>query len=73
MNTLDNLLTWGETQLEIILFTVLIITLLFTAFKRAWIAMIGTLVTLAFIAIFVTEPTMLISLAEWVAGKLKRG
>ena len=68
---LDDLLSWGQGQLKIILFIILIITLFVTAFKRAWLAMVGTILAMAFLAMFVSDTTLLIDLAEWFARKLK--
>lgn len=73
MDTINKIVLWGSTQLEIILFMVLFITLLVTAFRRAWIAMITTVVVLSFFAIFVSKPMVLVDLAEWLASKLSIG
>ena len=68
---LDDLLSWGQGQLKIILSIILIITLFVTAFRRAWLAMVGTILAMAFLAMFVSDTTLLIDLAEWFAKKLK--
>lgn len=70
MDSINDLFEWGSNQIDYVLYVVMFVMILFFAFKRAWIALISTIVGLAFLAIFVTEPVILIRLAEWLAGKL---
>lgn len=70
INSLRNLFKWGSTQIEYALFLIMFIMIIFFAFKRAWIALISTIIGLAILAIFVANPVMLIKLAEWVAREL---
>lgn len=70
---LDGWISWGEKQIEYALFLFMFIVLIFLAFKRAWILLIGTIIALAVFAALIYEPTMLIKLAEWLAYRLKQG
>lgn len=70
MEDLQSVFDWGSAQIEFVLFIVMFIMLLFFAFKRAWIALISTIVGLAVLAIFVANPVILITLAEWLARRL---
>lgn len=70
MDSLQSVFDWGSTQIEFALFLVMFVMLLFFAFKRAWIALISTIVGLAFLAIFVADPIILIKLSEWLASKV---
>lgn len=68
---LDKLTNWGGAQLDAVLYIIMFVLLIYFAFKRAWIMLFTTILALAFIAVFVSDPTMLIKLAEWLAQKLK--
>jgi len=70
---LGDFFSWGQEQIKYVLFLALFVALIVTAFKRAWIAMIGVVVGLSFIAIFVVNPEMLVSLGEWISDKLSLG
>lgn len=70
---LDGLFAWFQTQIKYALFIVLFILLIVTAYKRAWIALAGVVIGLSFLAIFVVNPEMLISLGSWLSEKLKLG
>lgn len=70
---LDQLFAWGQQQMRYILFLGLFIALVVTAFKRAWIAMIGVIIGLAFVAIFIVQPDMIVRLGQWVANTLRLG
>jgi len=71
--SLQGFFEWFTTEVKYVLFMVLIIVVLVTAYKRAWIAMIGSLVGLAFIGIFVLEPERLLNLSAWLGDKLNMG
>lgn len=64
---------WLSGEAKWAIFIVLIILLCVTAFKRAWIAMIGVLVGVAFITMFIIKPDLIITLAEWLTGLLNFG
>lgn len=68
---LDKLTNWGGAQLDAVLYIIMFVLLIYFAFKRAWIMLFTTILALAFIAVFVSDPIMLIKLAEWLAQKLK--
>ncbi|RKJ38063.1 hypothetical protein D7X33_37350 [Butyricicoccus sp. 1XD8-22] len=70
---LGEFFSWFQDQVKYALFLVLFIALIVTAFKRAWIAMIGVIIGLSFIAIFIVSPDMLVSLGEWISSKLRLG
>lgn len=63
----SNGLEWASTQAKYILFIALFVVLIVTAYKRAWIAMIGVILGLAFVAIFIINPETIITLSEWLA------
>lgn len=70
---LGELFSWGQEQVKYVLFLALFVALIVTAYKRAWIAMIGVVVGLSFIAIFVVNPEMLMDLGSWISNKLSLG
>lgn len=71
--SLESLFDWFKEQVQIVLLAVLIIALIVTGAKRAWIAMIGALVGIAFIGVFVFNPDLIQNVSEWMAGKLDIG
>lgn len=71
--SLAGLFDWFSNEIKIALFIVLFIVLIVTAFKRAWIAMIGSIVGLAFIGMFIVEPELLTNVSEWLTDKLAVG
>ena len=70
---LEGLFSWFQTQVKYALFIVLFILLIATAYKRAWLALVGAIVMLSFLAIFVIKPDMLISIGSWLSDILKLG
>lgn len=70
---LQNLFSWGQQQVTYILFIGLFIALIVTAFKRAWIAMIGVIIGLSVIAIFIINPRMIIDLGQWFSNIVNLG
>lgn len=70
---ITSLFDWFKGQVEIVLYMVIIGLLLFTAWKRAWILMVGVLLGGAFIAIFVANPNMITTLGQWMSNKLSMG
>lgn len=70
---LQNLFSWGQQQVTYILFIGLFIALIVTAFKRAWIAMIGVIIGLSVIAIFIINPRMIIDLGQWFSNIVSLG
>lgn len=70
---LSELFSWFQDQIKYALFLVLFILMIVTAFKRAWIALIGVIIGLSFLAIFIVNPEMLISLGSWLSEKLRLG
>lgn len=70
---LEGVFTWIMEQARYLLFIALIAIILFTAVKRAWLAMAGALVGLAFVGIFIINPEILIGISEWFTGALNLG
>ncbi|PID03792.1 hypothetical protein CSV67_03900 [Sporosarcina sp. P2] len=71
--SLEGLFNWASQEIKWALFIVLFVALIVTAFKRAWIALVGVLIGLAFIGIFIVNPDTLISISEFIAEKLNLG
>lgn len=71
--SLEGIFTWFSTEAKWALFIILIIALIVTAFKRAWISLIGVVIGLAFIGIFIVQPDILINISEFIAEKLNLG
>lgn len=71
--SLQGVFEWLQQQAQYGLFIALIILILVTAVKRAWIAMIGSLIGLAFVGIFLLNPNIINTLAEWLSSKLSIG
>lgn len=70
---IQGLYTWFSGQVTWALYIVLLILLIVTAFKRAWIAMIGVIVGMAVIGMFIVQPDIISTIAEWLAEKIKLG
>lgn len=70
---LQGVADWILAQVEILLLIVFVILLIVTAYKRAWIAMAAVIVGFAFIGIFVVNPNILLTLSEWLNGRLQLG
>lgn len=70
---LETLFDWGKEQAKYVLFLGLFVVLIVTAFKRAWIAMIGAFVGLSFIAIFIANPEVIIDVGDWISRTLSIG
>ena len=70
---LEELFNWVKEQAGYVLMMVLIVVILVTAAKRAWIAMIGALIGIAFVGIFIVNPTVIVDLSEWFGEKLSLG
>lgn len=70
---LSGFFNWFQDQMVLALFIVLFIALIVTAYRRAWVAMIGVIIGLSFMAIFVVNPDMLINLGEWLSNILRLG
>ncbi len=68
--SVSGLFNWFSTEIKYVLFIALFVLLIVTAFKRAWIAMVGVLIGLAFIGIFIVNPNAILSLSQWLASKL---
>lgn len=71
--SLSELFTWFSTEVKWAMFIVLLVLLIVTAFKRAWVAMVGVILGLAFIGIFIVNPDVILSLSDWLAGLLSIG
>ncbi|MEK4496748.1 hypothetical protein [Ureibacillus sp. FSL W8-0352] len=71
--TLEGFKVWFFDQVEIALAIILIILLFVTAYKRAWMAMIGVVLGLAILGIFIVNDQAITSLASWLAEKLGMG
>lgn len=70
---LSGLYLWVMEQARYLLFIALVILILWTAMKRAWIAMAGALIGLAAVGIFIINPEILIGISEWATDKLNLG
>jgi uncharacterized membrane protein len=68
--SLQGVFEWIKTQAQYALFIVLIILILVFAAKRAWIAMIGSIVGLALVGIFILNPDIISDIASWFGDKL---
>ncbi|PRX40914.1 hypothetical protein CLV97_110106 [Planifilum fimeticola] len=71
--TLEALFEWFKEQVQYVLFFTLIVVLIVTGYRRAWIAMIGSLIGLAFIGVFVFNPDVIRPVSEWLGEKLNLG
>lgn len=64
---------WFMNQVKIFITIVLIVLLFVTAYKRAWVAMIGVIIGLAVLGIFIVDPQAITNLSEWLAEKIGMG
>ncbi|MFS0815422.1 TcpD family membrane protein [Lysinibacillus sp. 1P01SD] len=64
--SLKSFYDWFMQQIEYIILIVFIVLLIGTAYKRAWIAMVGVIIGIGFIAIFIFFPDTLKTIATWV-------
>lgn len=71
--SLADLFEWFKEQVQYVLFFVLLIILIVSGFKRAWIAMISALFGVTFIGMFVFDPELIQNVSEWLSGKLAIG
>lgn len=70
---LEEVFNWVKEQAGYVLMIVLIVVILVTAAKRAWIAMIGAVIGIAFVGIFIVNPNVIVDLSEWFGEKLNLG
>ena len=70
---ISGLYTWFSGQVVWALYIVLLVLLIVTAFKRAWIAMIGVILGMAVIGMLVVNPEIIKALATWLAEKISLG
>jgi len=70
---LEGLFSWIQEQVKYVLFIALFIALIVTAFQRAWIAMVGVIIGLAFVGIFIINPDVIVELGNWFSDKLRIG
>ncbi|WP_394237476.1 hypothetical protein [Niallia oryzisoli] len=70
---LEEVFNWVKEQAGYVLMIVLIVVVLVTAAKRAWIAMLGAVIGIAFVGIFIVNPNVIVNLSEWFGEKLKLG
>lgn len=71
--SLQGIFEWIKEQAQYGLFIALIFLILLTGVKRAWIAMIGAVIGLAFVGIFILNPNIITNLAQWLGGRLNLG
>lgn len=64
---------WFMDQVKIFITIILIVLLFVTAYKRAWVAMIGVIIGLAVLGIFIVDPQAITNLSEWLAEKIGMG
>ena len=70
---LEEVFNWVKEQAGYVLMIVLIVVILVTAAKRAWIAMLGAVIGIAFVGIFIVNPNVIVELSEWFGEKLNLG
>jgi uncharacterized membrane protein len=70
---LEEVFNWVKEQAGYVLMIVLIVVILVTAAKRAWIAMLGAVIGIAFVGIFIVNPNVIVDLSEWFGEKLNLG
>lgn len=63
----EGIYDWVREQGKWILLTAVIVILLVTAFKRAWGAMFGALLGLAFVGIFIFSPGVIEDLGSFIS------
>jgi uncharacterized membrane protein len=68
--SLQGVFQWIQTQAVYALFIVGIVAIIVLGAKRAWIAMIGTIIGIALIGIFVIDPEIITDMATWLGDKL---
>ena len=71
--SLSSLFEWGQEQVKYLLFIVAFVALIITAYKRAWITMIGVIIGLAVISIFIVNPDILVDIGSWLSDLLSLG
>ncbi|MFI8658024.1 hypothetical protein [Priestia megaterium] len=65
---IDGFAKWVMDQGKWAFWMILVIVMLPMAYKRAWIAAVGTALGFAFIGIFVLYPTEMQRFATWMKG-----
>ena len=73
MLDLSGIKDWFVDQIEIILIVGFLIILVVTAYRRQWLMMFMAMLGFAFIGIFVKQPELLLTLAEWLGEKVSIG
>lgn len=71
--SLQSLFEWGQEQSKYALFIILFILLAVLGFRRAWLAMIATIIGLAFIGIFIVKPDTMIAIGQWINDSIRLG
>lgn len=71
--TLAGVFEWFAAQIKYILFFGMLILLIVSAFRRAWITLFASLIGVAFIGIFVITPDIILTISEWLSGLLNMG
>lgn len=64
--SIQGIYDWFLEQVQLLLLMVFVALLIFCAYKRAWIAMVGVVIGIAIIGIFIWNPDMLRKLSEWL-------
>ena len=67
--TIEPLYQWFLDQVQLVLLMVFIGLLIYFAYKRAWLGMVGVVVGIAVIGIFIWNPNMLENLSNWFADQ----
>lgn len=70
---LSGLFDWIKEQAMYILFIGVIIGALVLGFKRAWIQLVGLIIGFGIIAIFISNPTVITDIADWLGDKVNLG
>lgn len=63
----EGIYDWVREQGKWILLTAVIVILLITAFRRQWMAMVGSLIGLSFIGIFIYNPDIIEDLGTFLS------
>ena len=66
--SIQGLYTWLAGEAKWAIFIVLIVVLIVTAYKRAWLEAIGTLVGLSLMAVIIVKPDLILSVGSWLGG-----
>lgn len=55
-----------QGEMKYVLFIILFFLIAYTVYKRAWVALVGSILGLALVGIFIVDPEILLSLGGWM-------